>query len=386
MLVERGPERQRAEAHPGQVVAGQPLGQLVAVDEGRADDLERPGGPPPLRHVGPLDQAQPRVDEGGVDGGHVGRRQHPGQAGGLEGVARAASRAWAPPPARSRAGWRSVRRPRACPPCTSRAISPMVRPWRTGIEPSPTNDSASGLDLAALDLHAAQRVRADPAPPPARPPGPRPAWPAPWSRRRCSSGCRRPAGRPAARRCPPASRGGGDSDSKVAPYRLVTGMPGAAHRARRRRRSCPAPRRARRARARTAGSGRMPAAISRSTTWVRSGVTLAGWHSTPTRRPRHRASRSATRTSIPGTTAHVAPSTSHARPAGQAALSRSRMARNTTSSPRETSWKRTMRQLHFCLSPASASRSLAMNAGTLSPSDGLPRLRSALRYSLYRRG
>ena len=45
-----------------------------------------------------------------------------------------------------------------------------------------------------------------------------------------------------------------------------------------------------------------------------------------------------------------------------------------------------MRQFHFCLSPASASRSLAMKAGTLSPSDGLPRLRSVFRYSLNSRG
>ena len=70
-------------------------------------------------------------------------------------------------------------------------------------------------------------------------------------------------------------------------------------RARRRRRPCPAPRRARRARARTAAPAARPTAINRSTMWIRSLVTLAGWQSTPTRRPRSRSRRSAQRTSSP---------------------------------------------------------------------------------------
>ena len=42
------------------------------------------GSAAPLGQVRPLQQALPRVDEGRRDGRHVGGRQHPRQAGGVE--------------------------------------------------------------------------------------------------------------------------------------------------------------------------------------------------------------------------------------------------------------------------------------------------------------
>ena len=60
----------------------------VPVEERRADDLERPRRPAPLREVGRLEQALARVDQRGVGRRHVGRRHHPGQPG----VARTSSR------------------------------------------------------------------------------------------------------------------------------------------------------------------------------------------------------------------------------------------------------------------------------------------------------
>ena len=65
-----------------------------------------------------------------------------------------------------------------------------------------------GLDVAALDLHAAERVGPVEHHHLHAGPGGRLHAPAPWSRRRCSSGCRCPADRPAARRCRPAPRRG----------------------------------------------------------------------------------------------------------------------------------------------------------------------------------
>src|SRR5581483_10533170 len=61
-------------------------------------------------------------------------------------------------------------------------------------------------------------------------------------------------------------------------------------------------------------AGRTPAAIRRSTTWVRSAATLAGWQRTPTRRPRSRSSRSSHSTSRPVRTATKTPYTNGAHP------------------------------------------------------------------------
>ena len=196
------------------------------------------------------------------------------------------------------------------------------------------------LDVAALDRRRRRAGSAGRAPPPATPArAGRLHAPAPWSRRTCSSGCRCPAGRPAARRCPPAPRRGGDSDSKLCAVEAGHRDAGAAvalavdadHVLRLAAHAVLGPEQPRRA-------GPRPRSADRRT-WTRSGVTLAGWQSTPD--PPARGTGPAarrTRTSIPVTTATDCSRSHGRRPARRRrAASRAqsmRTARKTTSSPR----------------------------------------------------
>ncbi len=74
-------EEQGAEAHAGQLLGLQGLGEGPGVEPGCAHELERPRGAAAFGEVGALDEAAAGIDESGVDGGHVGRGLHPGQAG-----------------------------------------------------------------------------------------------------------------------------------------------------------------------------------------------------------------------------------------------------------------------------------------------------------------
>ena len=81
VLVPGGRERAGAEADAGQSFGVERLGELFAVEPGRAEELERTGGAAAFRQVRSLEQAQARIEERGVRRGHVGRGHHPRQAG-----------------------------------------------------------------------------------------------------------------------------------------------------------------------------------------------------------------------------------------------------------------------------------------------------------------
>ena len=132
----------------------------IAVQERRADDLERARRAPPLRQVGALEQALARIDERRVERRHVRRRHHPGQPG--------LRRSHRPPPAahrrrpsgRSPAAARTARRPpRAC----RRHAGARSRRWSGRGGPArrrARRTTRSPRDGPALDRDAAQRVRA----------------------------------------------------------------------------------------------------------------------------------------------------------------------------------------------------------------------------------
>ena len=51
---------------------------------GRPEQFEGPGGAPAFREIGALQEDLAGIDDGGIQGGQVGRRQHPGQASGVK--------------------------------------------------------------------------------------------------------------------------------------------------------------------------------------------------------------------------------------------------------------------------------------------------------------
>ena len=61
-------------------LSGWLVAQGGAVDPGRPDEFERQGRSAALRQVGALDEAAARVDRGGRERRHVGRRGDPGPA------------------------------------------------------------------------------------------------------------------------------------------------------------------------------------------------------------------------------------------------------------------------------------------------------------------
>ena len=79
VLVAGRQEADRSEAHPGQPLRGEVLGQQRAVEPGGAEELEGPGGAATLGEVGALEEAHAGVDERRLRGGHVGRGQDPGK-------------------------------------------------------------------------------------------------------------------------------------------------------------------------------------------------------------------------------------------------------------------------------------------------------------------
>ena len=147
-LVERRPERQRPEAHARQrqLLARQLRERrdpVVAVEERRADDLERPRRAAPLGQVGPLDQTLPGIDQRRAGVGMFGDGITQGSPVSTKFIARRQPRIGTT--VRSQSIGRANRAPpHGIPARRRRAISPIVMPWRTGTAPSPTNDSQPG--------------------------------------------------------------------------------------------------------------------------------------------------------------------------------------------------------------------------------------------------
>jgi len=72
---------ERAEAHAAEPVLFQPLDQRARLDVRSADKFKRARRAPPFRQIGPLYEAAARIDGGGLQRRHIGRRVYPRQAG-----------------------------------------------------------------------------------------------------------------------------------------------------------------------------------------------------------------------------------------------------------------------------------------------------------------
>ena len=142
--------------------------------------------PRPSDAIVPSSSTVPGKHDGAVERRDVRRRHHPRRDRSRPRRVDAAS----PPSSRPRA-----RAP--MPKCSlkSRASSPIVMPWRIGIGNWPTNDSKPGIERRALDLDAADRVRAIADDRPAHRAARRRAGSWPSCRCRCRCACRCPAGR-----------------------------------------------------------------------------------------------------------------------------------------------------------------------------------------------
>ena len=76
-LVERGLEIVLAEVHTGELEPVHVLAELDRIDERRAENLEGARGATAFAHVGRLEQTHARVNDGGIERGHVRARQNP---------------------------------------------------------------------------------------------------------------------------------------------------------------------------------------------------------------------------------------------------------------------------------------------------------------------
>ena len=74
VFFERRPKRHGSHDRSGKPRLHEFVGERAAVEEWRADELERRGGAATLREVRPFDETAARINEGGFDGRHVGTR------------------------------------------------------------------------------------------------------------------------------------------------------------------------------------------------------------------------------------------------------------------------------------------------------------------------
>ena len=196
VLVPRRHEAGRPEATPGRRSRRQRPGQPVAVEPGRAEQVEGAGRAPPLREVGPLQQTHAGVDERGL------RRRHVGE-GMTQGSPVVAEVHPAPPaPARdhlsSRSSRRSARKRRPAHRRSCRGGPPVVQPAEA-LEPGAAPAPPRATPPIGLGRSSTTKEIRPPPPPPCR---------ASSSPGRCSSARPRPERRrpgvEPARAAPPA--------------------------------------------------------------------------------------------------------------------------------------------------------------------------------------
>ncbi len=84
VLLESGSEVAGAEPKSAELGAAEIVREFPGIKPGRAHEMEGPGGAATFGEIGAFDQTTARIDNRGVDRGHVGRRQNPGEPGVLE--------------------------------------------------------------------------------------------------------------------------------------------------------------------------------------------------------------------------------------------------------------------------------------------------------------